>query len=355
MHMPTFIVLVLVTLFFPIVFIIYKWAKTLKNDQEKEENKLEDRLSDKKKHEQFEKERAAQLQRVKPMLKMISERLDNESILREDNIGYVIDFDMDALFNSIDEDSNGIISYSELDNAMQLTGEELEIFIRLMNEAAGELPNSREVRRKVFVENFFNVIDDVGNLTPTEEDAYFLFHEIAGGGHSTSITLEELDARLAMFLSDKQILTVNRLFQQKLGITTSSAHVTKPPTQEVKEEIEIGIASDELRPIVRRESIMSIIHTSMTGNGVTIKQTVKGKISKHDFTTLYPSILKEALAAEATQCQPFDIQFKDLSLHVKANGKSLPVVDNVTGRIHNRTMTAIMGKDWRNKSNKCFD
>merc|ERR1719223_2321570 len=114
-----------------------------------------------------------------------------------------------------------------------------------MNEAAGELPNSGEVRRKVFVENFFNVIDDVGNLTPTEEDAYFLFHEIAGGGHSTSITLEELDARLAMFLSDKQILTVNRLFQQKLGITTSSPRVTKPPTQEVKEEIEIGIASDE--------------------------------------------------------------------------------------------------------------
>ena len=351
MHTPTFIALLVVTFFFPIAFILYKWAKTLKKDQEKEEEKLEDRLrvGDKKKQEQFEKELSAQLQRVKPMLKMISERLANESILREDDTGHVIEFDMDVLFNSIDEDSNGIISYSELDRAMQLSGEKLEIFIQLMNEAAGELPDSREVKRKVFVENFFNVIDDVGNLTPTEDDAYFLFHEIADGGDSTAITLEDLDARLAMFLSDKQILTINRLFQQKLGIRITTSLSTPKSAQAGDEGIELGLAGDELRAIVRTESVIS-------GLGGSRQKSVKGQISTHDFTRLYPSILKEALAAEETQYQPFDIQFKDLSLHVKANGKSLPVVDNVTGRIQNRTMTAIMGKDWcNNKRQTCFD
>ena len=343
MHAPTFIALSVVTLFFPVAFILYRWAKTFKKDQEKEEEKLKDRLSDKKKQEQFERERAAQLRRVKPMLNMISRRLGDKSILKEDDRGNVIDFDMNVLFNSIDKDGNGIISYSELDDAMQLSGEELEIFIRLMNEAGGELVESREVKRKVFIENFFNVIDDVGNLTPTEEDASDLFYEIAKAG-SPTIDLEELDSRLAMFLPDKQILAINRLFQQKLG---SNPDVSKPP--QVADGVEVGIASgstNELQAIVcedaRREMKMSARTTSM--GSIIVRKVVGGQISEHDFRTLYPSILKEALAAEEIQYQPFDIHFKHLSLHVRANGKSLPVVDNVTGRIRKRTMTAIMAK-----------
>lgn len=346
MHVPSFIGLSVVTLFFPVAFIFYKWANTFKKDQEKEEEKLKDRLGDKKKEEKFERERADQLRRVKPMLKMISDRLGDNSILQEDDRGNVIDFDMNVLFNSIDKDGNGIISYSELDDAMQLSGEELKMFIQLMNQAGGELQESREVKRKVFIENFFHVIDDIGNLTPTEQDASDLFDEISKMDSST-IDLEELGSRLAMFLSDKQILAINRLFRQRLGIHPS---VPKPP--KVDEDIEVDIAngsSNELQAIVceevRGQRRMSLLGNSMRTMGVTsFRKTVQGQISKHDFAKLYPSILKEVLVAEETQYQPFDIHFNCLSLHVKANGKSLPVVDNVTGRIQKRTMTAIMGK-----------
>ena len=50
-----------------------------------------------------------------------------------------------------------------------------------------------------------------------------------------------------------------------------------------------------------------------------------------------------------------DICFQELCLSVKVAGKSINVVDNVTGRIREKTMTALMGGSGAGKYKFCLD
>ena len=60
----------------------------------------------------------------------------------------------------------------------------------------------------------------------------------------------------------------------------------------------------------------------------------------------YPGFLYQILTMPAEDTQSgigVDICFKDLSLAVHVAGKSVNVVDHVSGRVKAKTMTALMG------------
>jgi ABC-type glutathione transport system ATPase component len=71
-------------------------------------------------------------------------------------------------------------------------------------------------------------------------------------------------------------------------------------------------------------------------------------ISKEDFVKYYPVFLFQILSSqedddEAASNEGVDICFQNLCLEVQVAKAPVNVVDNVTGRIRAKTMTALMG------------
>jgi ABC-type multidrug transport system fused ATPase/permease subunit len=81
-------------------------------------------------------------------------------------------------------------------------------------------------------------------------------------------------------------------------------------------------------------------------------------VSKADFTEHYPALLLEitvdtgVLDEEEGKAEKpgVDITFQNLCLNIKVGDTSISVVNNVTGRVQGKTMTALMGGSGAGKS-----
>jgi hypothetical protein len=269
------------------------------NESELLESKLEAR-----KHEE--------MQKLKPMLQKIESRLGNAYSLKLNDKGEVIECDAQILFDAIDTDKNGVLSFTELENALGLSGDKLLVFIKMMNEASGfsSKSSNHQVSRTVFSISFLDTIKSVANYDPTHEDAGALFEEIAGSNDSDNISLENLKySPLALFLTDKELLNMKRLFQKKIETAGNDAESQDSPAS----------------------SKRNLLAPSQT-------------ISKKKFAAWYPSVLSAIVRTEEVQLEPCDLHFEKLSLHVQVNNDKIPVVNDVTGRVRSGTMTALMGK-----------
>ena len=271
----------------------------------------------------LEAQKHSDLQRAKPMLVMIDERLGGSFAAKLDSNGDLIDYDAEALFDAIDENGDESLSFSELEKALNLRGDKLKVFIRSMNEASGvsSLSSVQQVTRTVFTSSFLDTIQAVSNFEPSHEDASDLFNEIATDMEMESANTIPLDglkySRLAMFLSDKQILIMIRLFQEKVATAASAdqeAHQGAPQSRDLRHSL------------VNRPAESSTF------------------ISKELFTVFYPSVLSALVGTQEIQLDPCDLQFEHLSLHVNVSNKDVPVVNDVTGRVRSGTMTALMGE-----------
>ena len=267
----------------------------------------------------LEAQKHSDLQRAKPMLVMIDERLGGSFAAKLDSNGDLIDYDAEALFDAIDENGDESLSFSELEKALNLRGDKLKVFIRSMNEASGvsSLSSVQQVTRTVFTSSFLDTIQAVSNFEPSHEDASDLFNEIATDMEMESANTIPLDglknSRLAMFLSDKQILIMIRLFQEKVATAASADKEAQQGTPQ----------SRDLRHSLAESSTF---------------------ISKELFTVFYPSVLSALVGTQEIQLDPCDLQFEHLSLHVNVSNKDVPVVNDVTGRVRSGTMTALMGE-----------
>ena len=148
------------------------------------------------------------VQRMKHILHMIDERLGDAFVNKTDDKGQIVGFSSDKLFDAIDENCDGTLSYEELDKAMALTGDQLAIFIQKMNESAGCPDNTTIVERECFVRYFFKTIEMASNFDPTPENAEEIFDSIEGSdGNRAVLDAEHLyKSNLSTFLSDKQVL-----------------------------------------------------------------------------------------------------------------------------------------------------
>ena len=275
---------------------------------------------------------------MKHILHMIDERLGDAFVNKTDNKGHIVGFSSDKLFDAIDENCDGTLSYEELDKAMALTGDQLAIFIQKMNESAGCPDNTTIVERECFVRYFFKTIEMASNFDPTPENAEEIFDSIEGSdGNRAVLDAEHLyKSNLSTFLSDKQVLRLLRLFQNR----------------SVDEEggREDPQASDSLTgstPSLRQFNFNRVAKKLLTNESQRISMFGIGQeyITKETFVRLYPVLLHDLVdKVEEEKRHIFDIQFEKLSLTVDVKGIEKAVVNNVTGRIQSGKMTALMGK-----------
>lgn len=276
------------------------------------------------------------VQKMKSILKMIDERLGDKYICRLDKNGNVIGFDPDKLFDAIDTDNNGVIEYEELDRAMALTGDQLKMFVRRMNRAAGNGDNDTTIDRECFHKYFFETIKAASNFDPTAEDAKRVFDSIpqkgslVGGGEF--VKLENLYfSSLSTFLSDKQILSLVRLFASRI------------------EHMDENIDEEEGRAKMVNFLLMSKGRSMKAlPQDASIETVMNNKsllyITRENFVKLYPTLLHEMIGKNEEKKHPFDIYCDNLSLVVNMKGQEKAVVNKVTCRLRAGTMTALMGK-----------
>lgn len=312
------------TVFLPIAVVVGMRAMKKHRKGSEEEAKLKNKLKER---------QHAELQKAKPMLAMIDKRLGNDYTTKLDDNGDLVDYDAEILFDAIDADGNGVLCFDELSKAMNLSGDQLLVFIQMMNEVSGlhskDISHS-EVSRAVFSASFLDTIKAVSNFDPTQEDAEDLFDSIVqDSGNGGTLNLENLkNSPLSLFLNDKQILNLIRLFESNGFFPSPSDEETPAKPQDTK------------------RSSSSRSSRRMSKGGPRSKRYLKRQatINKESFAQLYPELLSEVVNGVEEQLEPCDLHFENLSLHVNVNNTQLPVVNDVTGRVRSGTMTALMGK-----------
>ena len=276
------------------------------------------------------------VQQMKPILQMIDERLGDAFVNKVDANGNIIGFKSELLYDAIDANGDGTISYEELDKAMALTGTQLSVFIQKMNEAAGYPDNATTVSRECFVRYFFETIRMTSNFDPTPEHAEIIYDSMEGADKNQVILDAEhfIKSNLSTFLSEKQILRLIRLFlgravvrdeEEMQAITEDPQDGNMPLRSSSKKPVKIGSKNKSLR----FSFVSQKVHY----------------ITKQVFVQLYPILLRDLVQkVQEERRHMFDIHFEKLSLIVKVKGGEKAVVNNVTGRIRSGTMTALMGE-----------
>jgi Ca2+-binding EF-hand superfamily protein len=293
--------------------------------------------------------RQEQLKRIKPQLDLIAGRL--RVVANQDKLDCTgsndtnhstsskknepvrvhpdgpITFDAKRLFDELDADGDGNLSYTELNAILELNGLQLTEFVRRMNDLGCVSANCGVVSRRVFLRHFVNVLAETSNFGPTKEEAQQLFDEIAKQGTNKHGDIEPAKfytSSLSSFLSHTQI---NDLIVR-----------LRSRQPERSTEFRLGSAEEFFRSV-----------SDLTGG----QRNRHGAIQREIFMAHYPQLLHDI----ATDPDPVpllssirdggclellgvDIAFEDLSLAVNVGGHSVKVVDQVTGRLLAGTMVS---------------
>ena len=128
-------------------------------------------------------------------------------------------FDARRVFDALDEDSKGELTFNELNLILGLDELELSEFVRRINELAKEPRDKNTVTRPVFVKYFLQILEETSNLTVSFEEAGDLFDEMADDGKTQ---LQEIhmskfyNSSMSNFLSDLQICDLIKVRRFKI-------------------------------------------------------------------------------------------------------------------------------------------
>lgn len=327
---------------------LYLYLRVTKHGQKKNED------NGRKNASKLRAREHARLQRAKPILQKIDRRLGGAYIVQLNSAGELVDYDSKYLFNAIDTDNTGFLSFDELQKALQLPSSQLHVFIKMMIDAGGVSSSfanrmvSREVvSREVFADSFLDTITKFANFD-IHKDAIDLFEEIVrehGVSNPDVISLDLLKySSLSLFLSDKDILKLTRLLQLEIGDEDLFEVDPPSPALMIKKKEGKGGSSSRLIDL----GISSIVKQVSSSIAKQVSATFLGAkdvptISKEDFAAKYPSMLQVVVKEDEEQLQQCDIRFENLSLHVHVKKEDVPVVNNVSGRVQSGAMTALMG------------
>lgn len=320
-------------LFFSFIYILVRVIKRYNKDRYDHLVELASRRMDSMRAQSIRGKRQKELQRIKPQLDLIAGRLrvlaneqdQPESVgsghtnssfggkkLKESvqvRTDGTITFDASLLFDELDTNSDGILSYTELNRILELDPVQLTEFVRRMNEREEMSFNSSVVSRRTFLRHFVNVLAESSNFRPTKEEAAQLFDEIAKQGTNRYGAVEPdkfYTSSLSNFLSDTQI---NNLLVRLRGHQSA-----------------VG-GSDESRAIRR---YLFVAHYPQ----------VLMEIAADPDAMPMLSTIREGGITSADLDMGVDITFEDLSLTVAVGNFSIDVVDKVTGRLRAGTMVS---------------
>ena len=116
-----------------------------------------------------------------------------------------IEFDARAVFDILDADDSGDVTFEELNAILGFNDLELGEFVRRMNELGGQSKDLQSVTRPIFVKYFLQVLKDTTNLTVSFEEAAELFEEMSNGKDQVHMS-KFYTSSMSDFLSDIQIL-----------------------------------------------------------------------------------------------------------------------------------------------------
>jgi hypothetical protein len=147
-------------------------------------------------------------------------------------VGDDIRFDARRVFDILDADASGDVSFEELNVILGFNEVELKEFIRRMNEMAGLSLETCIVTRPVFVKYFLQALLETTKLTISFEEAAQLFDEMSGSTEERMVDEISMDkfytSSMSDFLSDTQIFELIRVSLEMLMVLfclTSSTHV----------------------------------------------------------------------------------------------------------------------------------
>jgi Ca2+-binding EF-hand superfamily protein len=356
--------------FFPLVYIFVRAIKRYNKDRLAHFMELASRRMDSMRAKSIRGKRQEQLKNIKPQLDLIAGRLkalaNEQDQLERKGSGDAseasniivsskrlkesvqvhtdgtVTFDASLLFDELDTSRDGVLSYTELNQILELDPVQLTEFVRRMNERERASSNSSStVSRRTFVRHFVNVLAESSNFRPSKEEAEDLFDEIAEQGTNRYGAVEPekfYTSSLSTFLSDTQI---NNLLVRLRG------HQAAQPARSTRTLLEGADGGcDNTSRAIRRES-----------------DNTSRAIRRETFVKQYPRLLIEIATdpdalpmlstrpgggiAPADLDMGVDITFEDLSLTVAVGDFSVNVVDKVTGRLRAGTMVSTRMIDFR--------
>ena len=270
-----------------------------------------------------------QIERIKPKLGVLRARIDN----KEDS--FEADYLMTPakIFEDLDKNNDGELSYEEINAMLQLDDDQLRTFVASMNELGGLPPSTKTVTCGIFEKFFLDVLEKAAFVKATPQDAETLWLEMA---EAQKCNKEEklpyncfYESSLSNFLSDSQILYLIRYLKRQLDVAPLETGETDENTERSKRDGD---------------------YNSMSIGAVS--SLLSGGISLEDFKLHYPAALQKVagktsqdlrVSEEIEAASGLDIFFKDLSLTVKKGDTEMKVVNSCSGRLRSNTMTAILG------------
>ncbi|CAJ1948621.1 unnamed protein product [Cylindrotheca closterium] len=274
----------------------------------------------------IEKQKQNQLDKLRPKLAVIAKRLEGMSnddsgcnsnlirISKTDGDKEKLEFDARGIFDALDTNNDGDLQYAELNAVLGFDDEELEVFVASMNKAADakEITSTKEdsVSRPVFVNNFLKALEGTVNLKVSPAEAAAIYDNILKDNQAKEVEEGMLyTSVLSNILSDYEIMLLIKKFRQ------------------------LNSMDEEAPSSNRHESRRSGVHRRYSG------------ITREVFVLHYPTLLMQVYTENdhVDNSNGVDICFKDLCLEVTVAKKEINVVNNVTGRLQAKTMTALMG------------
>ena len=166
------------------------------------------------------------MERLKPKLDIISKRLQKIQETSQGDEGdekaveqpmVVMDDDKKLefhgrqIFDCLDANHDGVLSYGELNVVLGFDDTELENFVSRMQElgrASGgsQSQSESQVSRSVFIKYFLQVLEENNRLNVTQDEAAATYEEILSQ-HEQDVLKEKMlyTSSLSKFLSDRQI------------------------------------------------------------------------------------------------------------------------------------------------------
>ncbi len=326
-------------------------------------------------------QRVKELERLKPKLFAIQKRLEQvknvetstmpiSSSLRNTSTPLSIQdsgrihYNAGALFDTLDKDHNKKLDFEELQRVMELKPEQLEAFVKRMNELAGNEMSSTSISRPVFVKYFLRVLEETSHFGPTTLEVEELFQELSQGEDWVAYS-DFFHSRLAVFLSDPQINELIAKFRKCVASDEVSYNKRKSVdrSQQRSHGFQEQSTDGSNAPYIESQSKTSQQFNGQIGprrtqsNRFSMRnmfagQEVKRLIHRDMFCRYYAELLARVTEEATPEAQEentrqmengVDLAFEDLSLEVAVGDNKVNVVNQVSGRLPARTMTALMG------------
>ena len=370
-------------------YLLYSLFLSLTTRGMKIRKSLEDRRIDAAKRKKLVEEEKARLHKIRPFLENILQnmnQLNNDAVLKDNSRG--LSFDVVQFFDLLDVNHDQVLTFDELNKVLKFKDNQLKQFIHRINEMDDENLEEITISRKTFIAHFLNATYHSVNFDPSPEEVSTLYDIIERQQtetdihHTGGIDIDSLyESELSVFLSDLQIYkiikylndrmllvepqsTVNedKVLKSKKDITRTSMMASKDFIGEAKaSDLELGdnllhqektkksigstfmpsyplAYSKSVRPMLI--SMKALLSLKSEKNNAFSNTKTKRKVvilTKDEFVRMYPEALFHATHDQTSvDSDGVDVQFDNLSLHIKAGGKSTAVVDNVSGRIRKK-------------------